>query len=67
MRQHFVASASLALAILLGGSGLFPAQPPIRLRAFTGCTLIDGTGRAPVPNATLLVRNGRIVVAPSAW
>lgn len=32
-------------------------------RAFTGATLIDGTGRTPVTNATLLVRDGRIVAA----
>lgn len=33
------------------------------MRAFTGLTLIDGTGRAPVPNATIVVRDGRIVAA----
>ena len=31
--------------------------------AFTGATLIDGTDRAPVANATLLVRNGRVIAA----
>ena len=36
------------------------------LKAFTGATLIDGTDRAPVPNATILVRDGRIVAAGSA-
>jgi imidazolonepropionase-like amidohydrolase len=36
-------------------------------KAFTGLTLIDGTDRSPVANATILVRNGRIVAAgPSA-
>ena len=35
-------------------------------RAFTGATLIDGTGRTPVTNATLLVRDGRIVAAGPA-
>lgn len=35
--------------------------------AFTGATIIDGTDRAPIANATLLVRDGRVVVAgPSA-
>lgn len=35
--------------------------------AFTGATLIDGTSRAPTPNATLVVRDGRIVaVGPAA-
>ena len=27
------------------------------MRAFTGLTLIDGTTRAPVPNATIVVRD----------
>ena len=29
--------------------------------ALTGCTLIDGTGRDPIANAALHVRDGRIV------
>jgi imidazolonepropionase-like amidohydrolase len=35
-------------------------------RAFTGATLIDGTDRAPVANATILVRDGRVVSAGPA-
>ena len=31
--------------------------------AFTGATLIDGTGKPPVANATVVTRNGRIVEA----
>lgn len=38
------------------------AQPTVT-RAFTGLTLIDGTTRAPVANATLLVRDGRVLAA----
>ena len=35
--------------------------------AFTGATLIDGTDRAPIANATLVVRDGRVLAAgPSA-
>ena len=34
--------------------------------AFTGARLIDGSGAAPVENATLLVENGRIVAAGPA-
>lgn len=45
------------------GVPVLPAQPAATTRAFTGFTLIDGTDRAPVPNATLLVRDGRIVAA----
>jgi imidazolonepropionase-like amidohydrolase len=32
-------------------------------KVFTGVTLIDGTDRAPVANAAIVVRNGRIVAA----
>ena len=36
------------------------------VKAFTGATLIDGTDRAPVSNATIVVRDGRIVAAGPA-
>ncbi len=43
-----------------------PAQTPAAI-AFTGARIIDGTDRAPIDNATLLVRDGRIVaVGPAA-
>src|ERR1700716_988025 len=29
-------------------------------KAFTGARIIDGTGKAPVENATVLVHNGRV-------
>jgi imidazolonepropionase-like amidohydrolase len=35
-------------------------------KAFTGATLIDGTDRAPIANATIVVRDGRIVAAGPA-
>jgi homoserine O-acetyltransferase len=35
-------------------------------KAFTGATLIDGTGHAPIRNATVLVRDGRVVTAGPA-
>lgn len=35
-------------------------------RAFTGVRLIDGTDRPPIPNATIVVQNGRIVAAGPA-
>ena len=46
--------ACLAPTVASGQS----VRPP---RAFTGFTLIDGTGAAPVPDAVMVVRNGRIV------
>ena len=47
----------LTLAALLAGS---PSSAP---RALVGGTLVDGTGAAPVPNATVVVRDGRIECA----
>jgi imidazolonepropionase-like amidohydrolase len=47
---------------LLACAAALPAQPSTT-RAFTGLTLIDGTDRQPVANATILVRDGRIVAA----
>ena len=47
----------LALVVLLGGAPSSPA------RALVGATLVDGTGAAPVPKATIVVRNGRIECA----
>jgi imidazolonepropionase-like amidohydrolase len=44
-----------------------PAQPSTSTKAFTGARVIDGTAKAPVANATILVRDGRIVsVGPAA-
>src|SRR5205807_1822027 len=45
---------SFALALLLAAAAA--AQDT----AFTGARVIDGTGKAPVEKATILVRNGRI-------
>jgi imidazolonepropionase-like amidohydrolase len=55
MRFLFATAGGLALA-----TSLASAQGT---RAFTGATLIDGTDRPPVPNATVVVRDGRIVAA----
>src|SRR6266540_2254007 len=40
----------------------FPAPPgtPPPPRAIVGATLVDGTGAVPVPNATIILRGGRI-------
>ncbi|HTK50382.1 MAG TPA: amidohydrolase family protein [Gemmatimonadaceae bacterium] len=53
--------ASRIAALLVVPAIAIAQGPPVR--AFTGLTLIDGTGRAPVPNATIVVRDGRIVAA----
>jgi imidazolonepropionase-like amidohydrolase len=40
-----------------------PAQETAAVKAFTGVRLFDGTDRAPVDNATIVVRGGRIAAA----
>jgi imidazolonepropionase-like amidohydrolase len=39
-----------------------PVTGPVTT-AFTGATLIDGTDRAPIADATLVVRDGRVIAA----
>ncbi len=56
-------AAFVALVVAAAPAG---AQPAGASRAFTGATLIDGTDRAPVTNATIVVRDGRIVAAGPA-
>jgi imidazolonepropionase-like amidohydrolase len=57
----------LAAGVLLLAAHAAAAQPSgAPVRAFTGLTLIDGTDRPPVPNATLVVRDGRVVAAGPA-
>jgi imidazolonepropionase-like amidohydrolase len=43
----------------------FPAPPetPPPPKALVGATLIDGTGRAPIPNSVVLIRDGKIECA----
>jgi imidazolonepropionase-like amidohydrolase len=45
----------IALTGAIGTEGLPPSP-----RAIVGATLIDGRGGAPVPNATIIVRDGKI-------
>lgn len=49
--------------IALTGAINAPLGTPPSARAITGATLIDGRGGAPVPNATVIVREGRIECA----
>jgi imidazolonepropionase-like amidohydrolase len=58
----FVSSAAVALL-----SVTMPAQQPAATIAFTGARVIDGTDRAPIDNAAILVRDGKVVaVGPAA-
>jgi imidazolonepropionase-like amidohydrolase len=54
--MRILANVVLLLAFAIRAS----AQSPT-VKAFTGATLIDGTERPPVANATIVVRDGRIV------
>jgi N-acetylglucosamine-6-phosphate deacetylase len=58
MRSAFI--PLLAGLICLAGFAPLSAEP---LTVFTGVRLIDGSGEAPIENATLIVENGRIVAA----
>jgi imidazolonepropionase-like amidohydrolase len=63
MKKLLVLVGVLAVAAAV----TLPAQQPAAVKAFTGLRLIDGTDRAPIDNATILVRDGRIAAAgPSA-
>jgi imidazolonepropionase-like amidohydrolase len=59
-----------ALAASLAIASIGPAaraQAPGAVKAFTGARVIDGTDRAPVANATILVRDGKVTaVGPAA-
>lgn len=52
---------ALAVAAACRAAEPPPARPSAGVLAFVGATLIDGTGAPPVANATLVVRDGRIV------
>ncbi len=61
------ALVAVVVAVLSPGAGwgtAAGAQPTVT--ALTGATLVDGTDRAPVANATIVVRDGRIVAAGPA-
>jgi hypothetical protein len=49
-------AASLVFATLIP----VPAQSPGGVKAFTGARVIDGTDRAPIDNATIVVRGGKV-------
>jgi len=72
MKKNLQYSVGLAVAMAVAASWLalsaFPATDDgaASVKAFIGARIIDGTGKAPMQNATLIVRNGRIeAVGPS--
>jgi imidazolonepropionase-like amidohydrolase len=71
MKLHRTLTLSVAaLVALFLAASIGPAvraQAPGAVKAFTGARVIDGTDRAPIDNATILVRDGRITaVGPAA-
>jgi imidazolonepropionase-like amidohydrolase len=60
--RHLVA---LSAAATIGLLVRLPAQPA-GAKAFTGARLIDGTAGAPIENATIVVRSGRIAAVGPA-
>ena len=61
---HIRAGLGSALLLLAGFAPAFAAPPEALARA--GGTLVDGTGAEPVPDAVVVVRDGRIACAGSA-
>src|SRR5205085_12463829 len=57
-----VAAVLVGAAAIVGGflAAAPSAQAPGGTIALTGARVFDGTGRAPIENATVLVVNGRI-------
>ncbi len=55
--SHSLLVAMAAMFVPLGSSS---AQPAAARVALVGATLIDGTGAAPIPNATILIEGSRI-------
>jgi imidazolonepropionase-like amidohydrolase len=47
-------------AVILAASDVEVARQQQPARAFTGASVIDGSGGPPIPNATIVVRDGRI-------
>jgi imidazolonepropionase-like amidohydrolase len=66
MRHHTLTVLTALLTGVLSLPCPLIAQPAVATRAFTGATLIDGTGKAPQENATILVRDGRIIAVGPA-
>jgi len=59
-------TATLSAVLAVASLATLPAQSPA-VRAFTGERVIDGTDRPPMDNATIVVRDGKIVsVGPAS-
>jgi imidazolonepropionase-like amidohydrolase len=67
-RLLVLSAAALVASLVTASTGpILRAQTSGAVKAFTGARVIDGTDRAPIENATILVRDGRIAaVGPAA-
>ncbi|MBI3492085.1 MAG: amidohydrolase family protein [Acidobacteria bacterium] len=59
-------TTSVSAVALLASLVTLPAQTPAGVKAFTGARVIDGTDRPPIENATIVVRDGRVVLIGAA-
>src|SRR5690242_4443158 len=62
--MRLATSSALALGVVFLTATTLPSQSS-SVSVFTGVRLIDGTERPPIDNATLVVRDGRVVSAGS--
>ena len=59
--------SAIAIAAAAGIAAAVQAQAPSGMKAFTGAHVIDGTDKPPVDNATIVVRDGKVVaIGPAA-
>src|SRR4029077_10049442 len=56
---------TLSAAAVVASLATLPAQSG-GVKAFTGARVVDGTDRAPIENATIVVRDGKIVAVGPA-
>ncbi len=64
---RLAAISAAAVVLAWTTTVLLPAQSAGAVKAFTSARVIDGTDRAAIADATILIRNGRIVaVGPAA-
>jgi imidazolonepropionase-like amidohydrolase len=59
--MKLLSTLTLSAALTLVFLATVPAQTPGGVKAFTGARVVDGTDRPPIDNATIVVRDGKIV------
>ena len=64
--MFFLRAFTVGAFLLLTSCNSMNPDPPPPPKAILGGTLIDGTGRPPIPNSVVVVELGKIVVATSS-